>query len=130
MLRYSLTSVQEIHDPTFDQKGVRVLIKREDLNHPFVSGNKWWKLKYNLEEAVRLGHNTLLTFGGAYSNHIYATAAAGHELGLKSIGVIRGRNIAFKQYTFVCGKSGDAFALRVKRIISNKNRTGIRSCSS
>jgi 1-aminocyclopropane-1-carboxylate deaminase len=66
------------------------LIKREDLNHPYVSGNKWWKLKYNLEEALKLGHTTLLTFGGAYSNHIYATAAAAHELGLKSIGIIRG----------------------------------------
>ena len=66
------------------------MIKREDLNHPSVSGNKWWKLKYNLEEAVKLGHTTLLTFGGAYSNHIYATAAAAHELALKSIGVIRG----------------------------------------
>ncbi len=66
------------------------MIKREEQNHPFVSGNKWWKLKYNLEEALNAGHTTLLTFGGAYSNHIYATAAAAHELGLKSIGIIRG----------------------------------------
>ena len=90
MLRYSQTPIQEIHDPIFDKAGVRVLVKREDLNHPFVSGNKWWKLKYNLEEAVKLGHSTLLTFGGAYSNHIYATAAAANEPGLKSIGIIRG----------------------------------------
>jgi len=65
-------------------------MKREDQNHPFVSGNKWWKLKYNLEEGLKAGHSTLLTFGGAYSNHIYATAAAAHELGLRSIGIIRG----------------------------------------
>jgi 1-aminocyclopropane-1-carboxylate deaminase len=90
MLHYSETPVQEIHDPIFGKAGVRVMIKREDLNHPFISGNKWWKLKYNLEEALKLGHKTLLTFGGAYSNHIYATAAAAHELGLKSIGIIRG----------------------------------------
>ena len=90
VLRYSQTPIQEIHDPAFDKAGVRVLVKREDLNHPFVSGNKWWKLKYNLEEAVKLGHSTLLTFGGAYSNHIYATAAAANEPGLKSIGIIRG----------------------------------------
>jgi 1-aminocyclopropane-1-carboxylate deaminase len=90
MLRYSETPVQELHDPIFEKAGVRVMMKREDLNHPFIAGNKWWKLKYNLEEAVKLGHSTLLTFGGAYSNHIYATAAAAHELGLKSIGVIRG----------------------------------------
>jgi len=90
MLTSSSTPVQEIHDVVLDKAGVRLLIKREDLNHPFVSGNKWWKLKYNLEEAIKLGHNTLLTFGGAYSNHIYATAAAAHELGLKSIGIVRG----------------------------------------
>lgn len=74
----------------FEQAGVRVLIKREDLNHPFVSGNKWWKLKYNLEEAKRQDKKTLLTFGGAYSNHIYATAGAACDLNLKCIGVIRG----------------------------------------
>lgn len=90
MLHYSETPVQEIHDPIFEKAGVRVMMKREDLNHPFISGNKWWKLKYNLEEALKLGHDTLLTFGGAYSNHIYATAAAANELGLKSIGIIRG----------------------------------------
>lgn len=89
-LSYQATPVQEINDPVFREAGMRVLIKREDLNHPFVSGNKWWKLKYNLEEAQRQGHRTLLTFGGAYSNHIYATAAAARELGLESIGIIRG----------------------------------------
>lgn len=93
MLSYSVTPIQEIHDPILDKARVRLLIKREDLNHPFVSGNKWWKLKYNLEEAIKLGHDTLLTFGGAYSNHIYATAAAAHELGLSSIGIIRGEEI-------------------------------------
>src|SRR6478735_5041143 len=90
MLDYSKTPVQEIHDPIFEKAGIRVMLKREDLNHPFISGNKWWKLNYNLEEAVKLGHTTLLTFGGAYSNHSYATAATAHELGLKSIGIIRG----------------------------------------
>jgi 1-aminocyclopropane-1-carboxylate deaminase len=90
MLAYYPTPVQEIHDPLFEQAGVKVLVRREDLNHPLVSGNKWWKLKYNLEEALRQGKKTLLTFGGAYSNHIYATAAAASELGFESIGVIRG----------------------------------------
>lgn len=90
MLSYTQTPIQELHDPLFDKAAVRVLVKREDLNHPYVSGNKWWKLKYNLEEAKRLGHKTLLTFGGAYSNHIFSTAAAAHELGFESIGVIRG----------------------------------------
>ena len=90
MLDYTPTPIQEIQHPLLKEAKVRLLIKREDLNHPFVSGNKWWKLKYNLEEAVRLQNKTILTFGGAYSNHIYATAAAAHELNLKSIGIIRG----------------------------------------
>lgn len=90
MLSYKTTPIQEIQHPTLKDAKVRLLIKREDLNHPLVTGNKWWKLKYNLEEAKRLQHKTILTFGGAYSNHIYATAAAAHELKLKSIGIIRG----------------------------------------
>lgn len=69
------------------------MIKREDLNHPHASGNKWWKLKYNLEEAVANNLRTLLTFGGAYSNHIFATAAAAKEYGLESIGIIRGERV-------------------------------------
>jgi 1-aminocyclopropane-1-carboxylate deaminase len=105
MLSYAITPVQEIHDRLLDQAGVRLLIKREDLNNPFVSGNKWWKLKFNLEEALKLGHTTLLTFGGAYSNHIYATAAAAHELGLKSIGIIRGEETLPLNETLAFAKS-------------------------
>jgi 1-aminocyclopropane-1-carboxylate deaminase len=69
---------------------ITLLIKREDMNHPEISGNKWWKLRYNIEEACARGFSTVLTFGGAYSNHIYATAAAATAAGLQSIGVIRG----------------------------------------
>lgn len=67
-----------------------IYIKREDLIHSEISGNKWRKLKYNLLEAEKLGRKTLLTFGGAYSNHIYAVAAAGKEYGFNTIGIIRG----------------------------------------
>ena len=62
--------------------------------HPYVSGNKYRKLKYNIEEAVKQHQKALLTFGGAYSNHIAATAAAGKEMGIKTIGVIRGEELA------------------------------------
>jgi 1-aminocyclopropane-1-carboxylate deaminase len=89
VLTYSSTPVSEIQLP-IDNLNLCLLVKREDLNHPLVSGNKWWKLKYNLEEAAKQKKQTLLTFGGAFSNHIYATAAAGYELGFESIGVIRG----------------------------------------
>lgn len=84
------TPIISIHDPQLAKKGVELLIKREDLNHPVISGNKWRKLKYNLQEAKKQGHNRLLTFGGAYSNHIYAVAGAGREFGFETIGIIRG----------------------------------------
>lgn len=70
--------------------GIECYLKRDDLLHPLVSGNKWRKLKYNLIEAQKQGLNTLLTFGGAYSNHLYATAAAGNIFGFGTIGVVRG----------------------------------------
>lgn len=63
---------------------------REDLRGLQEGGNKYFKLKYNLEEARRCGYSQVLSFGGAYSNHIAALAAAGHRLGIKTIGVIRG----------------------------------------
>ena len=89
-LQYQITPVQEINHPILERAGVHLLIKREDLNHPEIVGNKWWKLKYNLEAAIAAGHDTVLTFGGAYSNHIHATAGAANALQLRSIGIIRG----------------------------------------
>lgn len=70
-----------------------VFLKREDLLHPSVSGNKFRKLKYNIAQALENGNDTLVTFGGAYSNHISATAAAGKIAGLKTIGIIRGEEL-------------------------------------
>ncbi|WP_343587252.1 pyridoxal-phosphate dependent enzyme [Flavobacterium sp.] len=69
---------------------ISLTIKREDLIHPFVSGNKFRKLKYNLLQAKAENKDTLLTFGGAFSNHIAAVAYAGKEQGFKTIGIIRG----------------------------------------
>ncbi|NVN17615.1 pyridoxal-phosphate dependent enzyme [Muricauda sp. HICW] len=82
--------------PLLREKGIDLYLKREDTIHPYISGNKYRKLKYNLREAKKLGKHTLLTFGGAYSNHIAATAYAGHEQGLKTIGVIRGEELEGK----------------------------------
>ncbi|GAA3649138.1 1-aminocyclopropane-1-carboxylate deaminase/D-cysteine desulfhydrase [Flavivirga jejuensis] len=78
------------------EKGVELFVKREDKIHPFVSGNKYRKLKYNLLEAKEKGFKTLLTFGGAFSNHIAAVASAGNLLGFKTIGVIRGEELEDK----------------------------------
>ena len=75
---------------------IKLTIKREDLLHPYISGNKFRKLKYNIIEAQRQEVKTLLTFGGAYSNHISATAAAAKEYGFEIIGVIRGDELGDK----------------------------------
>lgn len=70
--------------------GIELYIKREDLLHDEISGNKFRKLKYNFKEAKRLGLSKIVTFGGAYSNHIAATAAAGRIYGIQTVGIIRG----------------------------------------
>ncbi len=91
MLNLQLPSpIQEIKDSLLEEKKVRLFIKREDLIHPIVSGNKWRKLKYNLSKAKEEGKSTILSFGGAYSNHIHALALAAKGMELKSIGIIRG----------------------------------------
>ncbi|MEH2164020.1 MAG: pyridoxal-phosphate dependent enzyme [Nostoc sp.] len=82
--------IQKIDSEIARHAGVHLYVLRLDLMHPWVNGNKWFKLKYNLLEAKEKHFITLLTFGGAYSNHIYATAAAGNLFGFRTIGVIRG----------------------------------------
>ncbi len=77
----------------YTKKGVSVYLKREDLLHPHISGNKFRKLKYNILEAQKKEHQTLLTFGGAYSNHISAVAYAGKLHNFKTIGIIRGEEL-------------------------------------
>jgi len=81
--------LQPFRLPGIDES-IKFYIKREDKFHPAISGNKWRKLKYNLLEAKEQNKKTLLTFGGAYSNHIYATASAGKIFGFETIGIIRG----------------------------------------
>ncbi|MEU5208360.1 pyridoxal-phosphate dependent enzyme [Streptomyces sp. NPDC020742] len=86
--------LQEVEDEPFARRGVRLLLKRDDLIHPDLPGNKWRKLEPNLTAAAAAGERTLLTFGGAYSNHLRATAAAGRLLGFATIGVVRGDELA------------------------------------
>ncbi len=84
------TPIQELANDSLLEKGIKLYLKRDDLIHPTIQGNKFRKLKYNLEQAKLQGENTLLTFGGAFSNHIHATSAAAKEYGFSSIGIIRG----------------------------------------
>lgn len=85
--------IEQIREEFFKNFDIELFIKREDLNHPTIQGNKYWKLLHNIKEAQNIGHHTVLTFGGAFSNHIYATAAAGQAAHLKTIGIIRGEKI-------------------------------------
>ncbi len=96
---------------TIQLAGVEVVVKRDDLNHEVVQGNKLRKLKHNLIAARRQSAETLITFGGAYSNHLVATAFAAHACGFKSIGLVRGNELANNQAVwsetlFYCQKMG------------------------
>ena len=101
------TITQTIDDPWLKSKGIELLVKRDDLLHPLINGNKWRKLKYNLLQMQSQNKTELLTFGGAFSNHIHACAAAGKIFGLKTHGIIRGPNLDLSnptiQFAQQCG---------------------------
>lgn len=80
----------KIDDPLLDRYEVELWIKRDDLLHRVISGNKWRKLKYSLDHALSSGADTLISMGGTYSNHLHALSYVGKTLGLKTIGLIRG----------------------------------------
>jgi 1-aminocyclopropane-1-carboxylate deaminase len=86
--------IQLLDDVFFESNKLKIFVKRDDLIHPQIHGNKWRKLKYNLSTFKASGKNQILTFGGAFSNHIHATAAAGQLFNIKTIGVIRGERVA------------------------------------
>src|SRR6201996_6917302 len=85
--------VHQLQDKLFDEQGLQVFIKRDDLIHPIISGNKWRKLKYLLKEARAEKKTHMVTFGGAYSNHLLATSAAAAKFGFKSTGFVRGEEV-------------------------------------
>ena len=95
LLKYIQTPTPLKQLPLFfqNEKNIELWVKRDDLTHPEIQGNKWRKLKHNLSKATSLNKKYLLTFGGAYSNHLYATAAAGKLFGFKTIGIVRGERV-------------------------------------
>ena len=97
--------VHQITNKLFDEQGLSVFIKRDDLIHPLISGNKWRKLKYILKRASAENKKHLVTFGGAYSNHLLATAAAAAKFGFKSTGIVRGEQIT-NDTLFLCRLHG------------------------
>jgi len=82
--------VEEVTLPWLAEYGVRLLVKREDQIHPLVSGNKWRKLKGNIRALAQYNKEGIITYGGAFSNHLHATAAAAHLAGIPSVGIVRG----------------------------------------
>lgn len=96
-MRYDFTFYspeEELEFPLFRDKEVHVFIKRDDMIHPFISGNKWRKLKYPLIRALEQQKRRLVTFGGAWSNHLLATACAGAKFGFSTVGFVRGEQVS------------------------------------
>lgn len=94
---FDIEFLSEIEPVFYDKsRDIQLVIKREDKIHPYISGNKFRKLKYNIKKALDTGQDTILTYGGAFSNHISATAAASKLCGLKCVGIIRGEELQNK----------------------------------
>ena len=98
-IKYDQITIDRAELPLFSEKGVGVSVLRLDKIHPVISGNKWFKLRYYLDDAKLQNKKGIITFGGAYSNHIIATAAACALNGLGSIGIIRGKPQAPRSHT-------------------------------
>lgn len=113
--------VQELTNDFLNTHRVRLCILREDLNHPLIQGNKFRKLKYNLIKAKAQGKHTLLTFGGAFSNHIHAVAAAGKVFNFKTIGIIRGDELAYQKRN-VTLQQAEAMGMRLQFITRSDYR--------
>lgn len=112
---------QNIPYAQFNMHGVMLTVKRLDMVHPQISGNKFYKLKYNFIEAQQQGFTKILTFGGAYSNHIAATAFASHQFGFESVGIIRGEELAHKKLNPTLQTAQD-FGMQLHFVSRNKYR--------
>ncbi len=121
-LHQPASPLQKVEHPDFVRQGLRLFVKRDDLLNPHVSGNKWRKLKHNLFEARRQGCTRLVTFGGAYSNHLAAVAAAGREFGFSTVGVVSGEESS-------AGNPTLGFALQCGMELRFTSRANMRNLS-
>jgi 1-aminocyclopropane-1-carboxylate deaminase len=103
--------LQKLDDPLFTKQGIEVYVKRDDLIDAEISGNKWRKLKFNLEKFHAMQYDAILTFGGAYSNHIAAVAAAGRMFGIPTIGIIRGDELTVESNKTLSKANADGMKL-------------------
>jgi 1-aminocyclopropane-1-carboxylate deaminase/D-cysteine desulfhydrase-like pyridoxal-dependent ACC family enzyme len=112
----------QIHDPNAAQRGIEVWVKRDDLIHPQISGNKWRKLRYNIQYIQKHKINRIITFGGAYSNHLFATAAAGKIFGIETLGIVRGEELIGDNPTLqFCQRMGMHLVYISREDYRNKN---------
>ncbi|KAF3982081.1 MAG: 1-aminocyclopropane-1-carboxylate deaminase/D-cysteine desulfhydrase [Methylococcales symbiont of Hymedesmia sp. n. MRB-2018] len=98
---FQSSTLTQIFSPLLEQKKIECWVKRDDLMHPIISGNKWRKLKYCLDHALKLNSHTIISMGGAYSNHLHALAYTCKQLGLNSRGIIRGEEAKQKSPTLL-----------------------------
>lgn len=119
----SLSISQELSIPALIERGIKILVKRDDLIHEEVSGNKWRKLKYNLLQVEQGNHAGVFTFGGAYSNHLLATASAANRAKIPAIGFVRGEELNENSNTTLqsCSKLG------MKLIFISREEYGLRN---
>ncbi len=137
MLNLQSAIIESLHLKELNEKNIQADVLRLDRIHHVISGNKWFKLKYYLEEAVGKKHTSVLTFGGAYSNHIIATAFAAKMCGLKSIGIIRGEEPKVLSHTLTDAKnygmqiefiSRDEYKTKTEEFFLNELRKKIPDC--
>ena len=107
--------INQISSPILNQKDINFFIKRIDKIQPYISGNKWYKLKYNLDDAKQKGYDTILTFGGPYSNHISATSYACKKNNFNCIGIIRGEEHQHLNATLKFATNNDMFLYYISR---------------
>ena len=117
---HSPSPVSELFHPILLDNAVRLYLKRDDLIHPFISGNKWRKLKYNIQYAKEKEYDTIVSFGGAFSNHIYSLAAAGEAFNIQTVGILRGEEVDNQNPTL-------SFALSKGMILKKVSRTEFRN---
>ena len=117
-----LTEVQSV---SLSEKNISLQLKRDDLIHPDISGNKWRKLYLNILEAKKQNKDTILTFGGPFSNHIYASAAAAKLFGLRSIGIIRGEYVDPNNHTLKFAETQGMEIVRISKAIYGSDKETI-----
>jgi 1-aminocyclopropane-1-carboxylate deaminase/D-cysteine desulfhydrase-like pyridoxal-dependent ACC family enzyme len=98
-INFKAAIIEKIQHPVLTEHEIHLYIKRDDLLHQIISGNKWRKLKYTLIPALNQGHRHFISMGGTYSNHLHALAYIGYKLGLKTTGLIRGQQPAEENHT-------------------------------